>query len=316
MALTEIDICICTHNPRRPVFTKVLESIARQDLKDCDVEVIIIDNNSDEPVKDRDCSPLVSAGLRYRVVRENRLGNVFARARAIMESRAHWILFVDDDNELMPNYLRIGIDIIKTRSDIGCFGGRLLASNCLQPKGWILPFLPHLAIRDFGDEEITSVADHWGPWEPATAGAFVRRPVLDLYLQRIRKDRLAHMLGRKGSKSLNSCEDSLLMYGSHSLGLANSYQPRLALIHHIRPSRLRFAYMFRLLMGYGRSEIILDRLCGRPMPRAESFVQVSLRLMRSFAAEARRSSLPYACCMAAYRAAREWESRKVVEREP
>lgn len=311
----DLDICICTHNPRRDVLHRVLQSIAEQRFERGDVKlsVLIVDNASRPPVSEFDCYPLASAGLRYRVVREQRLGNAFARDRAIAESTAKWVLFVDDDNELAPDYVAVGADVIRNNPQIGCFGGKLLLPNYLRPKKWVMPLLPYLAIRDYGDSEITRIADHWGPWEPATAGAFVHRSILELYQSRLSTESLTHALGRKGRKSLNSGEDSLLMHGAFKLGLANSYQPRLVLIHHIRPDRLRFGYFLALMRGYGRSHVILDHLCGRVATvsnRGTSIPRIAADLLRRFVSASLQHSLRYAVCMAAYRLAWNQEQRK------
>ncbi|MBN1546373.1 MAG: hypothetical protein JW902_06915, partial [Syntrophaceae bacterium] len=155
------------------------------------------------------------------------------------------------------------LDIIRQRPEIGCFGGKLELPAGFRVPQWVLPLLPFLAIRDFGDEEITNIADYWGQWEPATAGGFIRREVLGVYAQRIQDDPKTHVLGRKGNKTLNSCEDSLMMAGAFDLGFACSYQPSLKLYHHLKPDRFRISYLVPLMYGYGRSEVMLDFLCGR-----------------------------------------------------
>ncbi len=301
-----LDICICTHNPRRDVLRRVVESISNQDSAIGSCFVLVIDNASGDPITDLDCQPLTERRIPYRIVQENRLGNVFARQRAIAESKGKWVLFVDDDNELSPNYIMTGLEIIKTRKDIGCFGGKLLLPEYIQPRKWIRPLLPYLGILDHGEIEITRVANHWGPWEPPTAGAFICRPLLKLYLERTVRDSRTQLLGRKGTSSLTSCEDSLMMRGAHELGLANSYQPRLALTHHINVNRLRFSYLMRLMYAYGRSHVILGRICGQAFSNKSRsifpFLAGTARYLFSrFLVESIKHSVRYAACMSAYR---------------
>ena len=290
-----LDVCICTHNPRRAVFDLVIRSVAKQDAAKSGFRVLVVDNASNPELVRDDFAALAEAGIDFRIVLEPRLGNIFSRATAIAESTSEWILFVDDDNELAPDYISQGLAIIHDRPELGCFGGRLYLAPSLAPPQWMVPLLPYLAVRDFGDAEITNVADFWGQWEPATAGGFVHRSVLDLYIDRIQNDEKVHHLGRKGKRSLNSGEDSLMMWGAHRLGLAASYQPGLKLVHHINPDRFQFWYFFRLMRGYGRSNAILDKLYARP---AEPLSPRTI--FREILKNGRSISWRYAICLAAY----------------
>jgi glycosyltransferase involved in cell wall biosynthesis len=102
----DVDICVCTHDPRRDVLAIALGSIARQGAN-----TIVIDNASNPPLAERDLAPL--AGVPHRLVREPIRGVAFARGRSIRESTAPWILFVDDDNELAPDYLAAALAIAR-----------------------------------------------------------------------------------------------------------------------------------------------------------------------------------------------------------
>ena len=173
--------------------------------------------------------------------------------------------------------------------------------------------LPFLAIRDFGDNEITNIADHWGQWEPVTAGGFIRRDVLGLYAKRVVDDPNTHILGRKGKSTLNSCEDSLMMSGAFHLGLACSYQPKLVLNHHLRSERFRLFYLLRLMYGFGRSEVMLEHLCRRSGDkngqRGEGLRGISAGFLREF----RNFSWQYAVCMMARRAGIYRQANRVVK---
>jgi len=272
-------------------------SLAGQSAETGSFSVVIVDNASIPEVTSADCAILTEAGIASTIVRESKLGNVFSRARAYQETNCQWILFVDDDNELDPDYIKIGLEIIRNRPEIGCFGGKLELPAGINVPRWVIPLLPFLAIRDFGDKEITNIADYWGQWEPATAGGFIRREILGAYARRILDDPSTHVLGRKGRKGLNSCEDSLMMAGAFHLGLACSYQPSLKLYHHVRADRFRLSYLLPLMYGFGRSEVMLDFLCGRT---AHWSVQSNMSALREIMASSRRElteSLQYAFCM-------------------
>jgi len=266
-----LDVCICTHNPRRDIFAIVLNAIANQTLSKDAYKVWVIDNCSTPPLTEIDLHPLKNTGINYQIVVEPQLGNLHARRRAVEETTGDLLVFVDDDNELTSHYLETALAIAVHNPNIGCFGGKLLLAPNLSCPKWIEPLLPYLAVRDFGDDIITNLSKHWGEWEPPTAGAGVRRQVLKRYLERLNEIPEALKLGRRGRSGLLSCEDSLMMRGAYDLGLECSYQPSLVLIHHLNPNRFKLLYLLRLMYSYGRSHVILERALGHP------FTPVSVR---------------------------------------
>jgi glycosyltransferase involved in cell wall biosynthesis len=312
-----LTICICTHNPRTELlYGKVLPALRRQTVAGRGLSLLIVDNASEPPIDAAACQEAAGPDINVQVILELQLGNVHARARLIAETSTPWILFVDDDLELSPHYVENGLRIIAENPEIGCFGGKLILPDYLKPAPWVRPLLPFLAIRDYGDEPITRCADEWGPWEPPTAGGFVCRRVLLRYLNRIRIDANTHVLGRKGRRSLLSGEDSLMMRGAFEEGLASSYQPSLWSRHHLDDRRFGLRYLMRLMYGYGRSAVVLDRLLRPEQAKATATDAAStksrLRLLGWLWLSFRRDcqeSLPYAACHTAFRIGYHLEQR-------
>ncbi|HTY69597.1 MAG TPA: glycosyltransferase [Alphaproteobacteria bacterium] len=305
-----LQVCLCTHNPRPETFHKVLTALRHQTQRTC-FELVLVDNASNPPIEEWMCRNALGDEIQLRIEREHTLGIAAARVRAAETTTADWILFVDDDTELSPDYIEQGLRIIADNPTIGCFGGKLVLPDYLSPARWMRPLLPFLAIKDLGNEAVTSVADEWRHCEPPTAGAFVRRSVLNRYLAMMRANQLAPSLGRRGHNGLRSGEDSLMMRGAYALGLSVSYQPALKLVHHLHPNRLRFGYLLRLMWGHGRTLFILDRIAaatgGRTSALSHRSAMSALRMLfRSTASEVQKS-LRYACCMLAFRLAYRWE---------
>lgn len=253
-----LDICICTHNPRPEILALVLQALARQTVAPGTFSLVLVDNASSPPIAEEVLAPIRQAGHAARLSHEPTLGIAAARLHAIRVTSEPWVLFVDDDNELADDFVETGLDFIRSRDDLGCFGGRLLLPETLKPPRWVEPFLRYLAIRDAGPEVITGAAYHWGPWEPPAAGCWVRRTQLDAYLMHSESDARTLKLGRKGKRGLASCEDSLMARQSLSLGLVNAYNPRLSLRHHLDPIRFRTGYLIRLMVAFGRSHVLLE----------------------------------------------------------
>lgn len=296
-----IDVCLCTHNPRPEILAKVLASVRNQSVAGDTFRFLVVDNASSPPLDESLLAPFAQKGVMARMVREPALGIARARLRAIVETDGEMLLFVDDDNELMPDYIAEGIEFAALHKDVGCFGGKLLLPPDMHPATWVEPFLPYLAIKDLGEEPVFGKSATWVEWEPPTAGAFIKRPVLSLYKQRADNDKNIFKLGRTGMKNLSSCEDALIMSGAFPLGLSNAYNPKLVLYHHLDAKRFKLRYLIRLMHAYGVSQIFLEFLLNgpRPVPSYYSSGKQILRwLWKSMGAA--RKSIPFGIGMLAY----------------
>lgn len=261
-----MEVCLCTFNPRMEVLRLALESIARQTAAHDAFRFLLVDNSSNPPLSIELLAPFQARGIPCRLVRETRPGIFHARNRAMRESNQPLILWVDDDTELPPDYIAQCLAIAAAHPEIGCFGGKLLQGPDCRYARWIIPILPWLAILDRGDAPITNKVNHWGLWEPPTAGAVVRRAVIDRYLDFVEQLPKGYSIGQVGNKDLMRGEDSLLMRMAYRVDLACSYQPRLQLVHHIDNRRFKFGYLVRLFYGYGRSYVRLEKILGDNLP--------------------------------------------------
>lgn len=261
-----IELCLCTFNPRQDVLRLVLQSIANQTVRADGFRFLLVDNNSTPPLTPALLAPLEAKGLACRLVRESRSGIFHARNRAMRETDQSLILWVDDDTELPTTYVAQCMAIAEAHPEIGCFGGKLLQGPNCRFASWITPILPWLAILDRGDAPITNKANHWGLWEPPTAGAVVRRAVIDHYLGFVAQLPKNYSIGQVGNKDLMRGEDSMLMRMAHRVDLACSYQPSLEVVHHIDNRRFKFSYLYRLFYGYGRSYVRLEKILGDTLP--------------------------------------------------
>ena len=307
-----LDICICTHDPRPGSLARAIAAIADQEHATGLFRVLIVDNKSRLPVANSVLRPLRERGIAARLVREEALGITHARMRAIAETDGEWAMFVDDDNAIADDYVAVGAEFIRTHPQVGCFGGKCLLPDGVRVPRWALPFLPYLAIRDHGAAEIVAAADHWGPWEPPGAGAWVHRSVLAEYARRVAADPRALALGRRGKTGLGSCEDSLMMRGAVRVGRAGAYVPTLALLHHVPSDRFKLGYLVRLLRGYGRSHMLLKSILEGGMPAQGDYdraAQYYALLWRVWLRDCRHS-VPFALAQLAYHAAARAEYRR------
>jgi glycosyltransferase involved in cell wall biosynthesis len=281
-------VIICTYNPRQVILDWVLTSLDCQSLAADRFEVIVVDNNSSTPLN----AELLRANrkLSLSVVREPKLGLTHARCTGILEAQADIVVFVDDDNYFLPDYLEQALAIAEKEPHIGHFGGIAMPLYEQPISGWQKKFLPSLGIRDNGPEPITSRLNHWGEWEPIGAGMVCRRDICNQFVEVVRRNELAQLLGRKG-KQLMSGEDTLFARIAVDAGYACSYQPSLRLFHFIRSSRVRMPVLARTLYGHGRSYVILEELSRRPI-EPDKLWRVLLQLGKSAAYRLKTEGLP------------------------
>ncbi|NND61887.1 MAG: glycosyltransferase family 2 protein [Flavobacteriaceae bacterium] len=130
----QISIAICTYN-RSKYLKPCLESIKSQVQKYKDVEVLVIDNNSDDNTKEV-CESMMDDSWTLRYEFEKEQGLSYARNKAIEVSKAEWIAYLDDDATAYPDYLD-RMKYIIDNYDFDCFGGMYYAFYETEKPKWL-----------------------------------------------------------------------------------------------------------------------------------------------------------------------------------
>jgi glycosyltransferase involved in cell wall biosynthesis len=243
-------VILCTYNPRPDYLALALRSIGAQTLAPDRFEVLLVDNNSD-PALDAVRMTRI-AGIPVRIVKEPQQGLTHARVAGIHASSSDVIVFVDDDNELAPDYLERAVELAQAHPQVGTFGGVTHGILERSISRWKHSFLPQLGVRNYGAERIEGPGSHWGEWEPIGAGMVVRRVIATEFARFVAAQGSAGSLG----------EDSLFSRLAFRLGLNGAYEPSLRLKHYIAASRLTARYLAKLAYGHGRSYVLLSQLTG------------------------------------------------------
>ncbi len=130
--MLRLSIIICTYNRSR-LLEKCFDSLFPQLLDE--IEIIVIDNNSQD-----DTNLVVSnytlKHLNIRYVFEQEIGLSHARNRGIKESKAEWILFIDDDAMSFPDLVERALYLVGRR-DFDCVGGMYYAYYEERKPDWI-----------------------------------------------------------------------------------------------------------------------------------------------------------------------------------
>ncbi|MBI3544034.1 MAG: glycosyltransferase [Deltaproteobacteria bacterium] len=262
-----IDVCICTHGGAADTMERVLTALTRQTLDRARFRVVVIDNANQPPIE-LDHAPfdaLRRAGVEARVVREPKLGVAHARIAALRQTDGDAVVFVDDDNVLAPDFLERACAILAAYPKVGCFSGRIGLPDELEVPDWIRPLLGSLAVRDVGPEPIVEwFRGHWAPWVPAaTASMVLRREVADSFLLRHADREEFARFGRKG-RGMMSGEDFLIALSAADAGMKCGYFPELFMTHWIRPERLAFSQMARLMICFGITDVLREEYLNVP----------------------------------------------------
>src|SRR5438552_1053990 len=118
-----VSVVVCCHNSA-PRLTATLTHLAVQQVHgDLQWEVIVVDNASTDDTAGvaHDAWPRSLPIL--RVVHECALGLAHARSRGLSEARYEIVSFIDDDNWVDPDWVKVLADVMAQHPDIGACGG-------------------------------------------------------------------------------------------------------------------------------------------------------------------------------------------------
>lgn len=249
----KLTVTICAYNPKPHIFKQVLESLRNQTLEKNYWELIIIDNNSNTPIQtwvDLTWHPNAS------IVIEKEQGLIHARNRATLEAKNDYLISVDDDTPLFPNYLANAKRIYSENPNIGIIGGRSFPKYEITPPVFIEKFLSFLAIRDLGediilDQLLPNQQLHQYPKCAPILIAPTKKCML-LYKDFFDSNAISRELGRKGN-SLASGEDNDINLFIYKNGFTLGYFPELKFYHIIPKERLEISYLKRMAFESNRS---------------------------------------------------------------
>jgi len=245
-----ISIIICTYNPKPVFLERTINSILSQNFKD--FEVIIVDNNSKNPVSDL---PFIRNNSSIQVVVETKQGLTAARWAGARKSIHDLLIYVDDDNILDPDYLSTALHLFESDSTIGMISGRILPEYEETPEEWFNRFEGMVAIKPYRDFEGCKLTKEpfYNDFFPIGAGLVIRKSIITEYLSEVN-----YIEGRKGSE-LSSGEDIDLGFYTISLGFAIGIYTSLKLLHIIPKERINIDYLKKLSISSLQSSYLVNK---------------------------------------------------------
>ena len=261
MSSSKLSAVVCSYNPDKAIVSRVINALKSQTLDYDYWELIIIDNNSSEPLKNN-----IDIGWHpnSKIIIEKNQGLALARIRGVEEAINELIIFIDDDNVASIDYLEQSLKIFTEHSSVGLFGGKALP-NFLEhaPEEWINKYIGLLGCRDLGDDEIiseiqNSMIEEYPYFSPIGTGMCIRKSVFLTYLKEIENNDFRKNLGRKGN-ALTSGEDNDIVITALKSGWQVGYFPQLQIEHLIPQRRTSRDYLGSMNFAQNKSWIQLLR---------------------------------------------------------
>lgn len=247
--MTTFSIVICTQD-RAQELQKTIQSLSRaMEQINGNVELLVVDNGAGSQDVSRTLPPSPDA----RAIHEPTPGLYAARNRGMNEASGTWLIYLDDDVDIGPGWLRGLTQAVAEQPAAVMIGGRVILSLPNRVPDWLgEPLLPALSCCDYPSDSLMREFDF--PVEyPVGANFAVRRQTL------LELGGFDWRLGRKGA-SLISAEETHLFFRLKAQDEPLWYCREAVVYHRINPARLEKGFFRRRFLAAGRSHAILRRL--------------------------------------------------------
>jgi glycosyltransferase involved in cell wall biosynthesis len=245
-----LTIAICCHNGEKRLPATLSHIRSQRGTNGLKWEVLVIDNAS------TDKSALLASELwgeegpaPLRIVCEPRLGLSYARERAFEQAQYEIVSFVDDDNWIDSEWVRVAIECMSADPELGAIGSVNTAVADVPFPEWFSRYCQYYAAAPYHEWEPPPA-----PWALTGAGMTIRKSAWNGLRQNGFKSRLTDRVGT----SLSSCGDLEIGCALQLAGWKIRIEPRLQIRHYMPSERLDWRYLRRLLRTIGESHALLE----------------------------------------------------------
>jgi glycosyltransferase involved in cell wall biosynthesis len=259
--MMRLTVAVCTWN-RSALLEQTLASLSRVSVpSDVSWECLVVANQC----TDETTSVVAAAGERLpiQLVHEPRLGLSYARNTAVGTATGDYIIWIDDDVLVDPEWLTEYAAAMRAHPELAFFGGPIRPWFPTPPPPWLAAALPSvgnaLSLLDYGSEPLALEGDRL----PFGANFAIRTDFQ-------RRHPYNPLLGRRGTM-LRSGEETAVLARVLAEGGRGLWVPRAALRHFVSEERQTRRYLRRYyfhngaghsLQGYRGAE---RRFLGRPL---------------------------------------------------
>ena len=259
MNVTAVSVLICTYN-RAGLLRETLAAFTNlAPPDDCDVELIVVDNNSTDNTPRVIADAAQRSAFRIVLLHERAQGKSFALNRGLEVARGDVIALTDDDVWPDREWLRRIVQRFR-EDDLTFVFGKVLPRWGTQPPPELLTAPAQdiwgpLALVDYGDEPTPYRMESTGQRLPIGANlAFARKPIVAVGGWRTD-------LG-KVDNTLTSGEDHEIFYRLRRFNLYRGfYDPAITVRHYVPARRLTRKYFRQWFFWSGKTHaLMLDAL--------------------------------------------------------
>ena len=289
-----ISVLLCVRSLSAPLLPGALNSLRRQRLPESQWELILVAN---EAIANSPGHVPSAVGTRFVVMHEPRRGLLWARLRGLSECRGDYVVLMDDDARLEPDFLASVKRFFTDVPGASVVGGSVKP----DPSGYAPPEALRRAFALRAVEETRPAVAAGLTDAPVGVGMVLRREAFGEWATAVRASPWRQHLGRVGSLG-GAGEDLDMVATALEAGREVWVSKDLKLRHHIPRERLRPAYVRRLIRvnNIGRLTVLYQhRRLNAPPAR---------RFSRCWSFVLRALSFWYGAC-------RKWDRLVTLERE-
>ncbi len=235
-----VTVVICTFNRAR-YLKPCLLALSKQTAPASAFEVVVVDNNSTDQTAEV-VAEFTRKHHHFRYLKETRQGLSIARNRGIVEARADWVAYIDDDGEAFPDCIEEMIVAIE-RGRYDAFGGRYYP---LYPPGKPSWYLDAFASNeDLGDVEKLMPKGSWA------TGCICAFKVSDLkHFGGFPPE--AQMMG----DALGYGDEVRVQVRMANAGGRLGFLPQVRIYHWVRPNKYRLSFFYKSAFAAGRDSLV------------------------------------------------------------
>lgn len=237
----------CTYN-RDKYIGQTLQSVCDQKYPDNNYEIIVIDNNSTDNTASI-CEEFRAEypNKNFRYFKEMNQGLSFALNRGIKEAQGEYLIFVDDDETIIPEHLERLDNHLRTYPEAVLCGTPVIPVYEIPEPKWMSRFTQRLigGYFDQGKEVKILEAKNY----PGTGHTIIKKELYERY------GNYNTELGRKGT-SLIGAEDKDMFNRLKNNNIVCYYLPDIPIYHHIPPNKMTDEFFHKLTYSIGKSERI------------------------------------------------------------
>lgn len=237
----------CTYN-RDKYIGQTLQSVCDQKYPDNNYEIIVIDNNSTDNTASI-CEEFRAEypNKNFRYFKEMNQGLSFALNRGIKEAQGEYLIFVDDDETIIPEHLERLNNHLRTYPEAVLCGTPVIPVYEIPEPKWMSRFTQRLigGYFDQGKEVKILEAKNY----PGTGHTIIKKELYERY------GNYNTELGRKGT-SLIGAEDKDMFNRLKNNNIVCYYLPDIPIYHHIPPNKMTDEFFHKLTYSIGKSERI------------------------------------------------------------